>query len=143
MRVCSSCGVEKPDSEFYAARRSPTGEVLARKGQCRACIAARRLPRELRRRRSNTPVDREGGTLLPIGPFRAWLKDRLASDEYDGVDEFATALDTAHRVVWGWLHSTTTVHIDRVDRALIAEGSAMLRDVYPGLYLEDAGSVAA
>lgn len=50
---------------------------------------------------------------------------------YDSEKALASALETAPRTLYRWLHDGQTVQLDVVDRALVSEGSALLVELYP------------
>lgn len=99
--------------------------------------------------------DKPDGLYLPIGPFRAWLQDKIAREERkakfmaitgdkrgrgDGsggiqtVGALATRLSTDERVIWRWLNENKTISLASVDRALQSYGDdTRLEDLYPVL----------
>lgn len=94
--------------------------------------------RDGRRRRNGTPPEkfrtskymrqRETGETLPSGPFKAWL-------EYIGQRDAIGREEVLRRC--GLPESKTInghVTLAVVERAILEEGSATLRDVYPELY---------
>lgn len=134
VRTCRRCHVTQPADEFYVTRRDTAGAPVTRKWTCRTCTHDQAARWRTRKQQTATaPVDREHGTLLPIGPFRDWLDRRLTMGEYD-LGSLAAALGVSDRRLYAWMHVNQRVHIDVVDRALLTEGSVMLRDLYPELY---------
>ncbi len=86
--------------------------------------------------RSYTPivraVEHERGLRVPIGPFRDWLRERLPHHETLG--ELADAIASSERALYRWLYEHQNVIVDNVHRALVAEGSTELWELYPDLY---------
>lgn len=110
-RTCSTCGEEKPLCEDYFYVRG-TGF----RKQCILCV---------RKRQGSTTRKAAGGGRLPIGPFREWMRERLAF--YNGEPGMlAQATGLPERQVYRVLNEGESVALDTVDRALINEGSTPL-----------------
>lgn len=80
-----------------------------------------------------TPRDRYD-LELPAEPFQRWLRDR--EGEFESRDVMSEALGMADKTLREQLAGGRKfVHVDVVDRALLADGRTRLDDLYP---LEDA-----
>lgn len=78
--------------------------------------------------------------MVPVGPFRDWLADRVRLDE-DGATARCEALGIGLRGARRVLDDAQTVTVDLVDRVLLEDGTTTLQDLYPALYCFE-GAVA-
>jgi hypothetical protein len=77
------------------------------------------------------------GVRVPAAPFQAWLQRLLAEEAASGVSgvrqRVADRVDVTVRNLSKWLKAET-MDEHTVDRALTAEGSIMLSDLYDGTW---------
>jgi len=73
---------------------------------------------------------RETRTFYPIGPFRAWLHDRIAEYERDGLamPDFAERIEVPERRVFRWLNEVSLVTLASVDHVVTRYGDPGLLD---------------
>lgn len=127
--TCTLAGKDQPQAEFR----------VRGKRTCRTCI--RQQQRQIAaRRRTGSPVDREPGGNLPMGPFRDWLLELLeqAALTRDDPVQFVTArLQITERTMSRWLNDkgAVLVHHDSADRCFCNWGEpALMRELYPHTY---------
>lgn len=127
---CHAAGHPQPLTEFRRSGRHT----------CRTCVNARAAERARERASSLYAVDRERGGLLPIEPFRGWLRARMREMRFQHDEPYfamCNRLDVADKTLSRWLNqeSVRFVLLDSVDKAFCQWGDAgLLRELYPDVY---------
>lgn len=111
-------------------------------------------------REPRKPRGRFSDELLPIGPFREWVRnlmDRLVREESfvgaEGVHRelggrtgsqlVAEKLGVSSRVVWRWLYESREIGVESADAALVASREAVfLWDLWPERFGDDEQAAA-
>ena len=72
-------------------------------------------------------------TFVPAGPFVLWVKRRQYA--YESLSKFCATCELQERRVYDLLKGKSKrVSVDRVDTALVRDGTTMLWELYPELY---------
>lgn len=120
MKRCTWCRQTKPLSDYYQRKDRPGA-----RSRCRACDAKIAKGRAEHFDPDNPP--------LPCGPFVRWLQELI--EEQEGVKEVAMWTGLSQRRIYTLIQGQQkNVTMDLVDRALVAEGSTHLSELYPELY---------
>jgi hypothetical protein len=152
-RVCSRCKQRKPYSDFHARTRRPDGfTVVTVQSRCKLCDRAYRRewaaanPERMRKywrddyarvsgkaEHGKDARRRERAELLSADPFRAWLGYLLRREDDRPKNPTAMALNlrmsprSVRRILSG---SQRHVTLDLVERAIGADGTTTLRELY-------------
>ena len=131
-KACSKCGEVKPknyDNFGLLHRRGKDGF----QPRCKPCTKQDRKDKYARDVRIARGEEDKRVQLLPARPFVLWIKRRQYA--YDSLSKFCKTCGLQERRVYDLLKGKSQrVSLDRVDTALVRDGTTMLWELYPELY---------
>jgi hypothetical protein len=132
MKVCAKCGKKKPknlDNFGPLVRRGKEGF----QGRCKPCTVEDRKEKYARDLRVANGEEEKRVTFVPAAPFALWIKRRQYA--YESLSQFCRTCELQERRVYDLIKGNSKrVSVDRVDTALVRDGTTMLWELYPELY---------
>lgn len=131
-KVCAKCGKKKPknlDNFGILVRRGKQGF----QGRCKPCTKEDRKEKYAQSLRIERGEEEKRVTFVPAAPFALWIKRRQYA--YESLSQFCRTCELQERRVYDLIKGNShRVSVDRVDTALVRDGTTMLWELYPELY---------
>ena len=131
-KVCAKCGKKKPknlDNFGILVRRGKQGF----QGRCKPCTKEDRKEKYAQSLRVERGEEEKRVTFVPAAPFALWIKRRQYA--YESLSQFCRTCELQERRVYDLIKGNShRVSVDRVDTALVRDGTTMLWKLYPELY---------